>query len=287
MRVLAAMSAVLMAGLLVSGCDWTSSGQSGGWSSSYEAMNFSGVYRGRNGGPVLSGTGGAGESERSVSGEQIASGNGSASVYNGQVANRPIVPGSLVVAYSGARNQTFSDNGNGALTGSSGGTGSVDYNSGLISIDADEVLPAGLAIRAYYRYRQTLPSADPGQLMTLNVTHTGQRLEILTSTGILFKGQFGGISSSGIRQDNLEDVVAEFTAKAHHGGRDLRMVGVFQTTLTHYYDTTTDDEGNQERQSSWFSTSARVINATWTTSGSSSTLDIYAEAPSQEQRQTN
>ncbi len=63
--------------------------------------------------------------------ESYGTGNGSDKTYTHSAFKTPIRSGSLVVAGPG---ETFIDNGDGTLTGSAGGTGTVDYTTGALSV---------------------------------------------------------------------------------------------------------------------------------------------------------
>lgn len=67
---------------------------------------------------------------RSIAGEAVGA-LGSQN-YRGEFAFKQIVPGTVVIAEAGG--ETFSDNGDGTLTGDAGGTGTVDYKNGTYDV---------------------------------------------------------------------------------------------------------------------------------------------------------
>lgn len=78
--------------------------------------------------------------------ETIALGNGGAS-YIGTLFVAPILAGSLSISDG---TETFVDNGAGLLTGSAGGTGTINYTTGLYSLTFFVAVPIGEAITASY-----------------------------------------------------------------------------------------------------------------------------------------
>lgn len=66
--------------------------------------------------------------------EAVAAGNGSATSFSDTIAHHPIEPGSLTIADS---TETFSDDGNGRLVGSAGGSGTVNYKTGAFAVTFD------------------------------------------------------------------------------------------------------------------------------------------------------
>lgn len=78
--------------------------------------------------------------------ETIAVGTGVAN-YSGTLLQFPIVPGSLSIT-DGV--ETFSDNGVGVLTGSAGGTGTINYTTGVFSITFIVVVAVGVSIIGTY-----------------------------------------------------------------------------------------------------------------------------------------
>ena len=78
--------------------------------------------------------------------EDFANGNGTA-VYSGVLTCTPITPGSVQV--SDADVQFMSDNGAGILSGP-GGSGTIDYDTGAISVTFNNVVQTGWFARATY-----------------------------------------------------------------------------------------------------------------------------------------
>lgn len=70
--------------------------------------------------------------------------------------NTTIVPGTFKVYVN---NETFTDNGKGSLSGSQGGTGSIDYNTGVGNIESTTSFPNGQIITADYNKTPKEPLA--------------------------------------------------------------------------------------------------------------------------------
>jgi len=89
--------------------------------------------------------------------EQIDTGDGSKS-YSGTLAHLPSIPGTTAFA-DGSNIESFSDNGAGILTGSLGGTGIVNYETGVVSLEFFKNVSIGSPIYATtYNYGIPLSS---------------------------------------------------------------------------------------------------------------------------------
>lgn len=81
-------------------------------------------------------------------GISIETGDGGTS-YSGTLSVTPIVPGSLYVT-DGV--ESFQDNGDGTLTGSNGGSGTINYSTGEWALLFSATVTLGVVIRAGYTY---------------------------------------------------------------------------------------------------------------------------------------
>jgi len=70
---------------------------------------------------------------RSVAAEVLSVAVGIASL-RGEFANKQLVPGTVVIVEAAAAPETFTDNGDGTLTGDKGGSGTVDYANGTFDV---------------------------------------------------------------------------------------------------------------------------------------------------------
>lgn len=91
-----------------------------------------------------------------ITGEVIDVGDGSLT-YTGTLAHTLIVARSLSIT-SAIAGETFTDDGNGALTGSEGGTGTINYTTGAYSITFAPPAPGSGNITATYTYE--IPATD-------------------------------------------------------------------------------------------------------------------------------
>jgi len=80
--------------------------------------------------------------------ENIGAGDAAEKTFTATLASVPVVPGS-VTAKDTAAAETFSDDGFGVLTGSAGGSGTIDYETGEISVTFNSA-PAAAPILASY-----------------------------------------------------------------------------------------------------------------------------------------
>lgn len=84
-------------------------------------------------------------------------GNGTNLVFSQATQNYPIIAGSVVV---NTDVETFTDNGLGVLTGSNGGTGTVDYTTAAISVNFTTAPANKTAVYvSYLRYQKGVPQS--------------------------------------------------------------------------------------------------------------------------------
>lgn len=84
-----------------------------------------------------------------VSSESIGTGDGSQKTFSGSLTNDCIKKGTLSITDG---TETFTDNGNGVLTGDAGGTGTINYASGAYSVTFNTAPSNGASITADYTY---------------------------------------------------------------------------------------------------------------------------------------
>jgi len=98
-----------------------------------------------------------------VTGESIGTGDGTLVTFASTLGSTPIVPGSVVVTDT-STSETFTDNGDGTLTGGGGGSGTINYATGAISVTF-ALAPANLDdIYAGYTYSETFADNGDGTL---------------------------------------------------------------------------------------------------------------------------
>lgn len=89
--------------------------------------------------------------EALVNGVTIATGNGG-TTYSGTLGAIPVEAGTFtaVGGIGSASPESFADNGNGTLTGSQGGSGTINYTSGAWTLTFNSAVTTGLLIQATY-----------------------------------------------------------------------------------------------------------------------------------------
>ena len=189
-----AMAALI--GLTV-GCEWTGTSSEESWNDAYSWVNFSGTYRLYNTVPATPGTPGTPsetETEVPVSNESQGLTTVGGTVYNGQVAKRPVVAGSLTLNVGG---YVFNDDGSGTLTG--GASGTINYGTGAWSADTGSGTGGGLPIRATYSYLQAGTIITPGTpgtpgsaITSLTVHQQGNLLTFTDNNGVVYSGRVTG-----------------------------------------------------------------------------------------------
>jgi len=109
----------------------------------------------------------------SVSGESIGTGDGTTTTFNATLANVPVIPGTVSITDG---TETFSDNGDGTLTGDAGGSGTVNYNTGAVSVTFNTAPANGAGITANYeyniKYTYVAIGTDDGTTLALDATNT-------------------------------------------------------------------------------------------------------------------
>lgn len=84
----------------------------------------------------------------SVSAEAVGTGNGTLKAFTDTLSKAPILPGSVSVT-DGTEN--FSDDGLGRLTGDDGGSGTINYGTGALSVTFDAAVTNAQAITGDYQ----------------------------------------------------------------------------------------------------------------------------------------
>ena len=80
--------------------------------------------------------------------ESLGTGDGSTTAFSGTLSHTPVIPGNIQITDT---SETFTDwDGDGTMTGSAGGTGSITYSNGSWSVTFNTAPANGQAIKAYY-----------------------------------------------------------------------------------------------------------------------------------------
>lgn len=265
MKILLKLSVVfLMLGAL-SGCEWSSGGDS--WSDAPDWVNFSGVYRGAGGGLLVTDYTST-SAASTVTGELVGNTDGANTVFSGVLQQKPVLAGSLTIE---SAQFNLSDNGDGSLSGS-GASGTINYGTGAWSIQVSPAPDAGDSITASYQYTPNTGSGTSGiDIYSFTVVHQANNaLEITDNNGSVYRGKFGDVSATSTT-DEEENVVyeagstaiAQFSAEGvSAAGVNVTMTGTMQGVLA----TTGGVLGE------------RIMVGTWIEDGGR-TGDINGEAP--------
>ncbi len=289
---------VIAAVPLLTGCEWESGGgdeSSGNWNSRYGIFDFGGIYRGANGGLLVTdytqnpGTPGATNTVQ----ETVGKGNGSQTIFNGVLARRGAIPGTITFAGAGV---TFQDNGAGQLIPSVAiaKTGSVVYATGNYTLDYGGMAPANnVAIIVTYDYGVgntisvgPLPGATKAQIFTFTVYHQGEHLRIVDNTGAQYDGRIITIRTSGgassetpaeLNFTNNEQLMAQFEVKGtSSAGMKVTMTGFLMGTIRQ---TTTGGTGIGATQTTSTTLRNREMQGTWIEhNGKTGNIHGYAAA---------
>ena len=83
--------------------------------------------------------------------------NGAATAFTfPALANAPIIPGSLAITTSaGVGTENFVDNGDGTLTGGAGGSGTIDYTTGVVGLTYFAAPAGGLTVAGDYGHSES------------------------------------------------------------------------------------------------------------------------------------
>ncbi len=306
---------VLTVWIGMTGCEWQFAGTGDGenfasWSDAYNWVNFSGTYRGVNAllvappsstrGQDWGVTNVGSQTTQTVRNEDGGTAPAQATSLNGRVDNFPVVPGSVTIIFSGDQNSrgTFTDDGNGGLTGSFNwlgvddpkpGTGTFNYQTGAWTLELEA--PGFLVeteIRYFYAYyvapEDTAPPQETedepeekvtagGEIYTFQVHQQGNKILITDNNGYSYSGVITGVATSGGDSTGTSsgDVIAQFEANGTVTGVRVRIVGTFRGTYT--APTVTEDGATTGSGT----LTDRYIEGTWI-ENNTGVADIYGKA---------
>jgi len=222
--------------VMLSGCEWGNSGSGSTWSDSFSWINFAGVYRPVAGKSFLvqkPGTSTNTPGSISQTTQSLGSGDNNRTLFEGTLANRPIIMGSVVVR---AGTWSISDpDGDGQIgDATADGTGTINYSTGLISVRWNNGPSVGTDVRVTYSYSIPGSSGNPSgptsgtgnlEIYSLTLTQNGNVLDAVDSNGVSYHGQISNLAQGGGDKtgNTSGGVVANFTMKTSGG---VQIVGV-------------------------------------------------------------
>jgi len=237
--------------LAFTGCEWTAGSGVNSWDDSGNWVDFSGSYKAADGGVLVRAFGVTNSvNTNTVSGELLATGDGSQTAFNGQVGHSP-VRGSLTIFTAGGYRFTDSAGTAGdtvplSVTPTDGSYGSLTYSTRAWALNFAAPLASGTEIRATYQYIIASNNSNQGNhgnaIYSFVVYQTGNKLQITDSNGAQYEGTMGTVRTTGGKIINANDpttvlpttgpVVAQFSATGTSQGYSVTLVGVLQGTLT-------------------------------------------------------
>jgi hypothetical protein len=135
--------------------------------------------------------------------------------YTGLLAHKNVVPGTLVITE--AAGEVFTDNGDGTLTGSAGGTGTIDYDTGAYSVTFNAVTVG--AVTADYDSTGWVDLAAPAPF-TLVGGGGASYTELLPAGGDAYADGIKGHNKLGIRGYTTGTQGTQLRVSAIHFGDD-------------------------------------------------------------------
>jgi len=222
------VSALIVAGILLIGCDeWTT--DTDDWNESQISVTyFSGRYAHATG-QVLVQNSTTNVTVSNVESDRIATGDGVRYQFVAQLSHRPIVIGSLTIT-DGTVN--WFENGNGTLAATiANAAGTIDYSSGEVTLDY--ALPgnapaAGAQLIASYKYRTQRGSSD-GPIYSFVVSQDGNHLTFTDDHGNHYVGAIGHlevIDSPAVV--GPWSAIASFSVEGTYNGQQIQIVGTLE-----------------------------------------------------------
>ena len=215
MRAHLLLAPVLAATALMVGCEWTSS-DGITWDESYNNVNFSGTYN------LSQNVSSSEEGTTTPGGSYTQSWKGNKSA--GSVGTS-VLPGSVSVTATidfDKQTGTFSDNGDGILSGGTNGDGTINYDSGAWSIPTKWVMDNGgskivSGTVSYATSAVSMPGNSSVIVSHVTVHQTGQNLTLTFSNGYTFSGKISGYNTDADSIGNASSVIAKFTVSGAQG----------------------------------------------------------------------
>lgn len=265
------------------GCEWEKFTDDEIWFDRFAWANFTGIYRGPNGGllvtdysvpPIrITTTPGDPGQTNQITGELVAYGNGSNTVFSGNLDGNPVVPGTLSISTAG---YVFSDAaGDGTLVGTAGTSGEIVYDTGAWALDFAGGAPGnGVAIVASYQYTITgttgttitnkQGNSGPA-IYVFYVTQLGEELTFTDNAGAVYKGYIITVqTSTGITDPTAANglVWAQFVVYGTGSRSNVRIEGLLAGRYTpgsrtfdeeaNNYNTTISSFGDMVIDGAWY-----------------------------------
>lgn len=249
--------------LLQSGCEWTAGGGSGGgqtWNDRENYVDFSGSYKASDGGVLVRKPGASSSSStntitatNTVSGELLATGDGTTTAFSARLAHPPPLRGTLTIVVGGYR---FADPGTASagtvaltVTPADGSAGTMNFDTGFWALSFPSPIASGTQILGSYQYISTTNvvtstqgnHGDPIYLFILY--QQGNTIQIVDDCGSKYEGYIGNVRTTGGYPIDLNPsqqnpapttgpIVAQLYVTGYSQGYNVQITGVLQGTLT-------------------------------------------------------
>ena len=215
MRAHLLLAPVLSATALMVGCEWTSS-DGITWDESYNNANFSGTYN------LSQNVSSSEEGTETPGGSYTQSWKGNKS--SGSVGTA-VLAGSVSVTATidfDKQTATFSDNGDGVLSGGTNGDGTINYDSGAWSIPTKWVMDNGgskivSGTVSYATSAISTPGNTTVVVQYVTVHQTGQNLTLTFDNGYTFSGKISGFNTDSDSIESASSVIAKFNVSGKYG----------------------------------------------------------------------
>jgi hypothetical protein len=281
MKRMLAMATVGAVAVFMSGCEWSGSGSDDGWSSSGISSDVSGVYKAADGSFLVKKSAPSGPAGVENASESLGTGNGVNATFTKTLDNAPVTRGSVQVS-DGI--ESFTDpEGDGSLTGTSGGNGTINYSSGQITVNFFVSPGNGKSVLVTYSFPISGTDDNPAagsskNILSFNVQQMGNKVRIQDNNGDSYEGALGSAqtASKGSVQ-NTSDTTAEqniaevlqFSAEGSSGGKHTRMTGVFQVNQVVYFSRSFTDNGTgiTSTMTELYRIASYTIDGTWMEDG--------------------
>ena len=219
---------------VLNGCEWTAGSGVSSWDSSGDWVDFSGSYKAADGGmlvrPFNTNAASPSTTTNTISSEYLATGDGSKTAFEGQIAHTP-VRGSLTIFTIGGYRFTDSasvtaDTVSLAVTPADGSAGVFNYSTRAWALTFPAPLASGTQILGTYQYTVAAPiQGNHGNaIYSFMVYQLGNKLQMTDSNGAEYNGTMGANTSG----TNTAPSVVQFSATGVSQGYNVTLVGVFQ-----------------------------------------------------------
>ena len=199
--------------VFIAGCEWNAGGGATTWSDNVTAYDFSGTYKASDGGVLVRKPGsGSGTTTNttyttnSVSGEVLATGDGSTTAFSGVLANSSYLRGTLTIVVGGYR---CSDPGSASagtvaltITPADGTTGTLNLNTGAWVLSFASPIASGTQLLAAYQYLSSSSVVTSNQgnhgnpIYSMVLYQQGNTVQIVDDCSSRYEGYIGSSSYS-------------------------------------------------------------------------------------------